>query len=141
MSDHQAINFLFSVDIPELADTPGKSYFSTPILNLEDPLIQEFFSNYVKMNINSVKSNLQSIEFEDNQFFVKSYYSPVSKLLIDAEQASLNFQSSFTNHSRTSGEPGNRSWFTNELKDLKNKIKSLDKRIISDPTLAGERKE
>ena len=74
-SDHQAINFSYSVDISENTSLPSNIDDTIPRLNLEDPLIQDFFSQYIGSNLDLIESCIQSCDSQDKQIFMNNSYN------------------------------------------------------------------
>ena len=115
-SDHQAINFSFTIETLTTLDIPNVSQKKTSnTLSLENPEILNFYQIKIQENLKEYSNYYKNpLTIQNDQTYIDQLYSSVCKVFIISADQTLNFQ-------KTLFPPKN----TNEIQAAKSKNHGL----------------
>ena len=124
-SDHRAISVDFKLKIYKNSPIiePKSNNFH---LNLDIKEIKEFFSSLMNIKLDYLISHYTNFDIyqqNDYQLFIDNLYQEFCETIQESANQALLFQANHSSNPKQANIPKkNKSWFTNELKELKNEI-------------------
>jgi len=133
---HSPIQVSVSFKTPLLTTNSGCNKMKSEIivkknLNFNDENILSFYQTQIDSKIKMINEKFALSENAKSKLDLDELYLMLCNAILESENESLDFQESISIHNinQNSKCPQKKSWFTNELKDLKDRLSALNREI------------